>query len=168
MTKISVISIVCTFFFGLASCFKTQQFPVEPLISNPEVVVYGDSAKVSFEFTDGDADLGLAPDDTLGLFAPDSIYYHNIKLEYFEKDDVLGWVPGLDLIGNHIVFSYRIKPIVVSENTEGIKGVIDVMVEPIYRNPLSSQSDTIKYKISLVDRALNQSNFLETEEVTSD
>ena len=151
----------------MSSCFKSEDYPVEPIISNPVVVVYTDSARVSFDFTDGDADLGLPPEDNTGIFAPDSFYYYNIYLEYFEKDDALGWVPGKDLAGENVIFSYRIKPIEVSDNTKGIKGTIDVMVEPTFKNPLSSQSDTIKYKITLIDRALHVSNAIETDEVVS-
>ena len=63
------------------------------------------------------------------------------------------------------VFGYRIKPISVSENTEGISGRIDVSIEPTYRNNLSPQSDTVKFKITLIDKALNVSNAIETGEL---
>lgn len=165
-TKITVIGLLFTL-SSLTACFKSEKYPLEPIISNPVVTVFNDSARVSFDFTDGDADLGLPPGDTTGVFAPDSFFYYNIYLEYFEKDDNLGWVPGKDLAGEDVVFSYRIKPIEVSDNTKGIKGTIDVMVEPTYYNPLSSQSDTIKFKIILIDRALNISNSIETGEVVS-
>lgn len=150
----------------VSSCFKSEEFPLEPVISDPSVVVQGDSAIVTFAFTDGDADLGLSPGDTLGIHAPSSYYYNNIYLDYYEKDDALGWVPGLDLSGDTIRFAYRIKPIVISENTQGIKGTIDVTIED-YKNPFSTQSDTIKFSIKLIDRALNESNVIETGEVIS-
>lgn len=165
--KIGLIGSLCVFLLGVSSCFKSEQFPEEPAISNPEVTVFSDSAKVSFDFTDGDADLGLAPQDTSGVFAPDSFYYYNIYLNYFEKKDNGGWQPGLDLNNDPVVFAYRIKPIEVSENTEGISGRIDITLEPTFKNDLSPDSDTIRYQITLIDRALNHSNVLETAAVIS-
>ncbi|UKN01104.1 hypothetical protein K6119_15350 [Paracrocinitomix mangrovi] len=147
------------------ACFKSEEYPLEPIILDASAVVYGDSAMVSFDFTDGDADLGLPVEDTTGIHHPDSFYYNNIYLEYYEKDDNLGWVKGLNLSGDTIVFGYRIKPLEVSSNTKGIKGRIDVMVSPQYRNITSSQSDTVKFVITLIDRALNQSNKFETPEL---
>lgn len=165
--KIGIFATAVVFLMLLPSCFKSEQFPLEPAISNPQVTVFGDSARVSFNFTDGDADLGLAAGDTSGVFAPDSFFYYNIYLDYFEKKDNGGWEPGLDLNNNPVVFAYRIKPIEVSENTEGISGRIDITLEPTYKNDTSTDSDTIKYRITLIDRALNLSNVLETDPVIS-
>lgn len=164
--KIRVLFAFFGFVLIFSSCFKGETYPIEPVISDPEVSIIGDSAIVTFSFTDGDADLGLDPGDTLGDYAIGSYYYNNIYLEYFEKDDVLGWIPGKDLAGQTILFAYRIKPIVVSQKTEGIKGTIDVTLEN-YQNPFSSQSDTIKFRIKLIDRALNESNIIETAEIVS-
>lgn len=150
----------------MLSCFKSEEYPFEPEISNAEVTNMGDSIIVSFGFQDGDADLGLEPSDTTGVHAPGSYYYYNIYLDYFEKDDIQGWVPGYDLNGDTIKFAYRIKPISVSENTKGIKGTIDVAVNA-FANPFSNQSDTVKFSIKLIDRALNESNIIETPEIIS-
>ncbi|MCB9225174.1 MAG: hypothetical protein R2780_01040 [Crocinitomicaceae bacterium] len=152
--------------FLIVSCFKSETYPIEPMISDAEVSNYTDSIVVSFAFQDGDADLGLDPADTTGVYAPGSYYYYNIYLDYFEKDDTDGWVPGKDLNGDTIQFSYRIKPISVSQNTKGIKGTMDVTVTS-YANPFSNQSDTIKFKIKLIDRALHESNIIETPEIIS-
>ena len=102
--KISLISSFLLILFGITSCFKSKNFPLEPIISNPQSVVQGDSATVSFDFTDGDADIGLDPSDTTGVHSPDSFFYYNIYLEYFEKDDALGWVEGKDLNGDNVCF----------------------------------------------------------------
>lgn len=165
-TKITVFFIALTLVVGIQSCFKSEEFPLEPVISDPQVELTGDSAIVTFNFTDGDADLGLEPSDTFGVHAPGAYHYYNIYLDYFEKDDVQGWVPGLDLAGDTIRFGYRIKPIEVSENTKGIKGTIDVTMED-FKNPFSDQSDTIKFTIKLIDRSLNESNVIETTEIIS-
>ncbi|MBD3638623.1 MAG: hypothetical protein HUJ25_14825 [Crocinitomicaceae bacterium] len=164
LTKIKLITASLAVIILCFSCFKSEEYPLEPVISDPQVQVLGDSAVVSFSFTDGDADLGLEPSDTFGVHAPGSYYYYNIYLDYFEKDDSQGWVPGMDLSGDTIRFAYRIKPIEVSENTKGIKGTIDVDIQN-FANPFSTQSDTVKFAIKLIDRALNESNVIETSEI---
>lgn len=165
-TKIRLFIAISGILILQTACFKGENFPNEPVISDAKVSTNGDSARVTFSFTDGDADLGLSPADTFGYFHPDSFYYHNIYLDYFEKDDNLGWVPGLDINGDTIRFGYRFKPIEVSDNTEGIKGTIDVDIDD-YRNPFSNQSDTVKFSIMLIDRARNKSNIIETPEIIS-
>ena len=133
-TKIMLLFSVSILILSFGACFKGETFPIEPVISDPTFQTMGDSAIVSFAFTDGDADLGLSPSDTTGVYAPGSYYYYNIYLDYYEKDDILGWVPGKDLSGDTIRFGYRIKPIEVSHNTKGISGTIDVSME-YYQNP---------------------------------
>jgi hypothetical protein len=68
------------------------------------------------------------------------------------------------LDGDSIVFEYRLKPIVVKGKARGIKGTMDVTINN-FSNPFSSQSDTIRYSIKLIDRALNECNVIETEEI---
>lgn len=167
ITKIKLIFSIGMIAFGIQSCFKSEQFPVEPKVSDAEVEVFGDSmAIVSFSFTDGDADIGLAPSDTTGDFAWGSYYYYNIYLTPMVKDDVLGWRQEEDINGDPFNWPYRIKPISVSENTEGIKGTMDIEVNQ-YRGPEMDESDTMKFEIMLIDRALNTSNIIETPEIIS-
>jgi hypothetical protein len=147
------------------SCFKTEEFPVEPVISDPSFVISGDSAVLSFHFTDGDGDIGLGPDiaaDELPPYDSTSYYYYNIYCDYYEKDDVNGWQQGTDLSGDPISFRYRIHRIIVKGKQRGIKGTIDIAMQS-FKNPFSAQSDTIKYTVKLIDRALNESNVIETE-----
>jgi hypothetical protein len=150
----------------ISSCFKNEEYPVEPIISNPSFVFYADSARLSFDFTDGDGDLGLNQDEVQAPYNPESYYHYNIYLDYFEKDDNLGWIRGRDLEGDSIVFKYRFKPIIVKGKARGLKGTIDIDFVN-FANPFSDQSDTIKYQIKIIDKALNESNLLETEEIYS-
>jgi hypothetical protein len=151
---------------GLAGCFKNEEYPPEPIISNPQFTFIGDSAMLAFDFTDGDGDIGLDPNDTVAPFNPDSYYHYNLHIEYFEKDDAEGWVQGTDIEGEPIVFQYRIQPIEVKGEAKGLKGTIEVnMIN--YKNTFSSESDTIRYSIKLIDKALNESNELESPEVVS-
>lgn len=161
-TKINFILTFLTLVLILASCFKNEEYPVEPIISNPIFVFSGDTAKLTLSFTDGDGDIGLDETEMEAPFNPESYYYYNLYIDYYEKDDELGWQRGLDLEGDSIVFSYRLKPILVKGKARGIKGTMDITIKPFY-SPFSTQSDTIKYTITLIDKALNISNVLETE-----
>lgn len=163
-TKVTLISSFFLLIMVISSCFKDEAYPIEPIIANPNFVFYADSAKLTFDFTDGDGDLGLRQDEVQAPYNPESYYHYNIYLDYFEKDDAEGWVRGRDLEGDSIVFKYRIKPIIVKGKARGLKGTIDININH-FANPFSDQSDTIKYQIKLIDKALNESNILETAEI---
>lgn len=163
-TKINLIFTLSFMLLLLGSCFKSEEFPVIPIISEPEFVFSNDSARLSFSFTDGDGDIGLSPEEIQAPYNAESYYYYNLYLDYYEKDDVEGWQRGRDLAGDSIVFQYRLKPIIVKGKARGIKGTMDVAIVNFF-NPFSDQSDTIKYSIKLIDRALNESNVIETQPI---
>ncbi len=157
------------FFFFIVSllvygCFKDQNYSEVPEIEFIDFVQVGDSAKLSFSFQDGEGDIGLSDDQIIAPFNPDSKYYYNVYMVYYEKDDVNGWVVGKDINGDSIIFKNRIKPIYIGK-PKGLKGKIIATIEPIFYNPFSTQSDTIKYKIQLIDRALHSSNWVESNEI---
>ena len=125
----------------------------------------GDSLNLTFNFTDGDGDIGLNDHDTITPYDTSSFFQYNLYIHYFEKDDQNGWVNGMNLSGDTVIFTYRIEPIITKGKTKGIKGKMDVNLTHLYYNTLSNQSDTIKYSIQLIDRALNKSNIVESAEI---
>lgn len=149
---------------GLSSCFKNENFPDEPRIYDPDFVLYPDSAQLVFHFEDGDGDIGLSDSELDPPYDTTSKYYYNLYIEYYEKDDNLGWVPGLNLDGDSVIFKYRLEPIEIKGKSRGIRGTMEVAMETFY-NPLSSESDTIMYRIQLIDRALHESNVLQTDPI---
>lgn len=161
-SKLHVIFSILILVILLSSCFKNETYPIEPILSEPIVDFSGDSAKLTFSFTDGDGDIGLEANDTLAPFNPTSYYHYNLYIDYYEKDDELGWQRGRDLAGDSIVFKYRLLPIFVKGKARGIKGTMDVTIVP-FSNPFSSQSDTIRYEVKLIDQALHESNVIQTE-----
>ena len=165
MNLLTKITLVLTFLvLFVTSCLKPESFPAEPAIEFVSFDALGDSGQLTFSFTDGDGDIGLPPGDTLAPYNPDSYYHYNLYVDYYEKDDENGWQRGRDLEGDSIVFQYRLKPIVVKGRARGIKGTMDVTMIS-FANPLSSQSDTIRFTIKLIDKALNESNVIETAEI---
>ena len=156
---------IIAFLSLLPACFKKENYSPIPNIYDASVnLLEGDSARLTFGFTDGDGDIGLADSEIDAPYDTSSRYHYNLYIEYFEKDDALGWVPGINLGGDTIVFKYRLHPVVVKGKNKGIKGTMDVIMQAFY-NPLSTQSDTIKYRIQLIDHALNESNLIETDEI---
>lgn len=156
------------FFFILSllvcGCFKDQEYNEVPEIDFIDFFQNGDSAKLSFSFQDGEGDIGLSDDQIMAPYNPDSKYYYNVYMVYYEKDDVNGWVVGKDVNGDSIVFKNRIRPLYFGK-PKGLKGKIIATIEPIFYNPFSTQSDTIRYKIQLIDRALHISNWIESNEI---
>lgn len=152
--------------FGLISCLKPQKFPPEPIIEYDNFIAMSDSGELVISFTDGDGDIGLAKGDTTGAYRPSNKYHHNLFVEYFEKVDGAGWQPGKDIAGEDIIFLYRIPVLTPQGKNKALKGKIRVTIEPSYYNPLSTDSDTIKYRITLVDRSLTESNTVESAVIT--
>lgn len=166
-TKINLIFTCLTIAVLLSACFKNEEYPIEPNISDPVFTVVADSANLRFNFTDGDGDIGLAPDEMDPPYDTSSYYHYNLYIEYFEKDDELGWVPGENLLGEPVVYEYRIKPIVVKGKAKALKGTIDIWMQD-FHSTFSSNADTVKYAVKLIDRALHESNVIETEPVYLD
>ena len=163
-TKIHFIFSILIVSLVLQSCFKKEEYPIEPNIAYDSFKVFGDSATLTFNFTDGDGDLGLNDSDTLAPYDISSEFHYNIYVNYYEKDDQQGWVQGLDLDGNPVVFRYRMEPVITKGKSKGIKGKIEIGISNgLYYNPLSDQSDTLKYDIQLIDKALHKSNIIESE-----
>lgn len=161
--KIGVVILGLT--FVMASCLKPEKFPPEPSIGFKSFDILSDSANLTITFQDGDGDIGLDEGDTIAPYDTSSIYHFNLFAQYWEKDDALGWIQGLDFLGNPIEFKYRTPIITPSGQNKALKGEIQMTLEPFFYNLGSTESDTIKYRIMLVDRALNESNWVETDVV---
>lgn len=151
-------------FLLVSSCFKKEDFSSVPEIQYQSFLILGDSARVTFSFQDGEGDIGLEPEQTSPPYDVNSEFHYNLILEYCEKKDNGGWQPGTDLNGDPIVFRNRLRP-VYDGKPKSIKGTIEYTIEPIFYNQLSMDNDTIKYRIQIIDRALNKSNWIETGDI---
>jgi hypothetical protein len=158
-------AILAIFILLLPSCFDNPNYPDEPVLTYKEFVIEGDSADLSFEFTDGNGDIGLGESELSPPYNQGSYYYYNLYVQYYEKDGALGWVPGLDANGDSIIFKYRLKPILEGGKEKALKGTISVSIEPIFYNPTSPNSDTIRYRMQLIDKALNRSDWIVSDPI---
>ncbi|MCI5058771.1 MAG: hypothetical protein MRY83_21845 [Flavobacteriales bacterium] len=153
--KLIIFSALVVIIFG---CEKQQCEVVEPTIEFLSFEKNGDStATLTITFEDCDRDVGLAESDTSGPYSIDGDYYYNLWLDYHELQNG-EWVLRDDFFP---LFRYRIPKLSGEEVNRPMTGDIILDLEPFYFL-FGSPYDTFKFEITLVDRALNESNKVET------
>jgi hypothetical protein len=140
----------------LASCVEKPVYPDTPIIKLENFIQFnGDSAWFIISFTDGDGDVGLRPQDTIGVHHPDSGKFHyNFFIEPYEMQNG-EWVSTNPLFP----FYYRIPYITPEGRNKVLEGEIKVKLED-YISP--SPFDTVRFDAYMYDRALNKSNVIST------
>jgi len=128
----------------VVSCIKPPNFPVEPnitfkLMSTNSVNEFADSIVVTFEYEDGDGDLGVTADDT--------------TTDVFFMDSRTGFI-----------YEYRLPYIEPKSKNKGISGEITITILSVGCLP-SKSNDTLHYKIQIKDRAGNLSNKIKTPDI---
>jgi len=149
------ILFVMVFSVALYGCRRTEEFsniPEIKFISFEKLQDMGgrEVAILSFDFQDGDGDIGLNDYDIFPPFDTSSIYYYNFFCDYYEKQH--GKFEKVELPGT---LNARI-PRLSQLKEESIKGTI-FLTMPFYYDPFS-QYDTLQLKFYIVDRKLNHSN----------
>lgn len=156
------LMILTVVFFG--SCLKPKEYPIEPVIEFNSFTKMNDSARIVFSFTDGDGDIGLGENEIQPPYDTGSKYYNNVFIRYYEKVNGV-FQQGVNAQGDPIEFTYRTQKLQPSGKNKALKGEIIIYLVPIYYNPFSANSDTIKYDIQMADRALHLSNIVESGEI---
>ena len=147
----------------LAQCQKVENYPDEPQIEFLEAVVK-DSLDIldnkikhvtlKFRVIDGDGDIGLNENDTLGPFSRDSSFYYNLFIEEYEK-------VGIDFIkvtDNKFPRNYRIPDLTPEGQNKTLIANIKVEIEYGYSDLQPLRFTEFKYYFKLVDRSFNFSN----------
>ena len=162
---------------AVCSCQKPVEYPVEPEIAyegftylfNPDSTFSGEGT-ISISFTDGDGDLGLDDADTLPPFGFNDAHYYNMIVDYlkcvngeFVKTPLLSWNVQTQSYDT-ITFNTRFKRLRDSEEPKAITGTIDYTLT--VQNPFSPD-DTVKFEIRILDRALHESNVIQTEAIVT-
>lgn len=159
MKKLLLFGSMVLLFFG---CHRTESISEVPYIEFvrldkvDEGTGVDNQANLVVHFQDGDGDIGLNDADTTGLFSKDSIYYYNFFIDYYEKQKG-EWV----LVELPTPLHARI-PRLSDDVPESIEGEITILT---FINNYFSPYDTIKLSCRLLDRALHQSNTIETPEI---
>jgi hypothetical protein len=158
-----------------SSCDKSANFPIEPVIEFKSVERFGnDSAYVTIDFTDGDGDIGLnefqvdAPYNFVPYNGVDSTrsenkFYYNLILRHHEFIDG-EWIE-IPFESTPVTF-WRILDLTPSGQDQALEGEIRVTIAPFPPNIGSLGNDSVKYSIELIDRALHESNIVETPLIT--
>jgi hypothetical protein len=161
-TTLGTGTMACVFL--LQSCLKPEKYPIEPAITYKSFVMLDDpSAIISFDFTDGDGDIGLGEGENTPPYNPGSVYENNVFITYYEKVNGV-WQVGVDQNGDPAAFNYRTKLLTPTGKNKALRGTISITMSPYY-SPFSPDSDTIRYKIRMCDRALHMSNEVFTPEI---
>ena len=158
-----------------ASCQKPVEYPIEPHIAyegftylfNADSTFSGEGI-VAFSYTDGDGDLGLDDGDTLAPFGPQDAHYYNMIVDYmkcvngeFVKMPLLSWNQQTQSYDT-VSFNARFHRLRDNDDPKAISGTMEYTM--LVQNPLSPD-DTIKFEIRIVDRALHESNAIQTEPI---
>lgn len=159
------LGLFCILLFLMVACRQEEKFPVEPYIEFVSLTKIDNGtpidnrAKLVLHFQDGDGDIGLNEDDVNPPFDTASVYHYNFFIDYYKK--INGDFQLIEFDG--VTFNQRI-PRLSESVPESIEGDISIILD-INSYDLSTQYDTIKYRCYIVDRALHQSNVVETSEL---
>ena len=160
---------------AMLSCQKPVEYPIEPKIAyegftylfNPDSTFSGEGI-ISFSYTDGDGDLGLDDADTLSPFGFHDAHYYNMMIDYlkcvngeFVKTPLLSWNAQTQSYDT-VTLNARFKRLRDSEEPKAISGTMDYKL--LVQNPFSP-NDTIKFEIRILDRALHESNVIQTDPI---
>ena len=166
---------------AVCSCQKPVEYPIEPKITyegftyliNADSTFSGEGI-VAFSYTDGDGDLGLDDSDTLSPFGFHDAHYYNMVIDYLKC--VNGEFVKMPLLSPHVptspadtlvlydtvTFNARFKRLRDSEEPKAISGTMEYKLT--VQNPFSP-NDTVKFEIRILDRALHESNVIQTEPI---
>ena len=146
----------------LASCQEKVEYPIEPKITYEGLTYLMDADStltgeviLSIGYTDGDGDLGLDDTDTLYPFGPNDPNYYNLMIDYLRWD-------GTQFVTDTINFNVRFKRLLFNNEVKAISGTIDNTI--MLLNPFAPD-DTVKLKAHIIDRALHESNSIETDPI---
>lgn len=179
--KKTILIIACVTLVALAACQKKVEYPIEPHI-NYEGFTYllnedgsfSGTGIVAFSYTDGDGDLGLDETDDMPPFGVNDPYYYNMWVDYMKLVD--GQFVKTPLLSPHVPttpddtivlydtvsFNARFHRLRNNDDPKAISGLMEYTM-PV-QNPLSP-NDTIKFEIRIFDRALHESNVIQTEPI---
>ena len=161
--------------FLAAACQEKIEYPIEPKVSYEGLSYLMDADStltgeviLHIGYTDGDGDLGLDDNDTLYPFGMNDPHYYNLLIDYLKWDGnafvetpLLSWNQQTQSFDT-VSFNARFKRLVFNDEEKAISGTIDYKM--MVFNPLSP-NDTVKFRIHLIDRALHESNTVETEAI---
>ena len=160
---VKILILIITVLLSGLSCQKIESLPEIPSISFKSFIlidttdVLGNEGKIgelTFDFEDGDGDIGLTQPDSLSA---DSSNF-NLFFTLFSKTD--GEFIEVSEDDLETPLNYRIPYIKKEGQNKALKG--EIQIDFIY---LLFEYDTIKYSFFIVDRSLHKSYIEITPEI---
>jgi hypothetical protein len=164
MKKIFLYSVIFLG-FALHSCIEKPVYPSTPVIAYKDFIRYGDpsdpdSVELVVSFTDNEGDIGLAQDDTFGIFSTGNIF---MDYMYWDTTGVDHWsyydnTPADSIPFDTLKIAFRVPPVLPpGDPAEPMKGLIYVKQKaPVNIFP------KIKYVVYLYDKARHKSDTIHT------
>ena len=158
-----ILILIITVLLSGLSCRKIESLPEIPSISFKSFILIdtidalgneGKIGELTFDFEDGDGDIGLTQPDSLSA---DSTNFNLFFTLFGKIDGEFIEVSENDL---ETPLNYRIPYIEKEGQNKALKG--EIQIDFIY---LLFEHDTIKYSFFIVDRALHKSNVETTPEI---
>lgn len=146
------------------SCQRESDLPDEPVINS--VTFDRPSEHLIVEFTDGDGDFGFPDSDETEQWLDEdetdlNPYYNNLWIDYFEKRDG-EWV--MVEPANILGFNFRVPELTPKGQSKQLE--VKITNDMSFDLPLATaESDTIKFSVTLVDRARHESIPMETDPI---
>lgn len=158
------------------SCYQKPEFANAPMISNPVLtssvivdctLVKSDIVRIKVDFQDGDGDLGLNASDNQAPFnepraGETNFYYTNYKLKVFRQQGTT-FVP-FTLPDPNLTYDQRFPRLGEPNRVSPIQGTLSNRVAFVQTG--LAPNTVIKFRIQVIDRALNTSNEIETDTIT--
>ncbi len=153
--KLKLAIIFTISILGIFSCYKTPEYPIEPVIAFDSYSVnqpytIPDTGNLRITFTDGDGDLGKTSNGDSGTIS--KIYITNIKYSLAKIPQPIPIIPQK---GTTKAISGTID--IKLAGSSGV-GLFDASSCLLFQHPL----DTLTYEIYIMDRAGHKSNVLIT------
>lgn len=144
----------------IAGCEPPVSLPPEPHITSVDLITFGETGELAIGFEDGDGNFGLDQADTTGSFCPTCPFHHNVFCNYEELRGGEWTAIPLDPDIGQVPFFYRAPRIEPTGQNKALRGTITVELAPRYY--LTSEWDTLRFAIHIVDRDLQSSDTLRT------
>lgn len=147
----------------LAACREVVDYPDVPQISFTSLESKDSTdaldnpvkrVTLTFRLIDGNGDVGLGNSDVTGPFHPDSLYYNNLFVQEYKKDN--GAFVAVSEPGG--LKKYRIPDLTPTGQNKTLIADVSVTVEYPYTSLNPLPFNEFRYEFYLVDRALNISN----------
>jgi hypothetical protein len=167
--------IVAMLAFCIASCIKEPDLGPQPVISFNSIKYFprskptgADCIEVKINFEDGDGDLGLDEGDTTGPFkrfdANGNINndFFNYFIDIYLQNSSGNWEPYVFPPGVP-TYNGRFPRINSPTKRKTIQGTLSYYLRIFSTFPFRNRP--LKFKLRIQDRALNSTNYIDTDEI---